>query len=100
MPIYQTAQYKVKAEAIDKVKQAIQDFVVYIKANEPGTKLYFAWQQQDNLSQFMHFFIFENEVAQKTHSESVAVKKFESIYSPELVGGNVKFTNFQLVASL
>jgi hypothetical protein len=36
MPIYQTGGYQVKVEAVDKVKQAIKDFVAYVEANEPG----------------------------------------------------------------
>lgn len=99
MPIYITATYQVKPDAVERVKQAIQEFVEYVKANEPGTKMYIAWQQQDAPHRFMHFFIFENEAAQAIHSESAAVKRFESIYSPELVGGDVVFTDFDLVAT-
>ena len=99
MPIYQTATYQVKPEAVEKVKQAIQEFVSYVKANEPGTKMYIAWQQQDTPARFIHLFIFENEAAQTIHSESAAVKRFESVYSPELVGGDVVFTDFDLVAT-
>jgi hypothetical protein len=43
MAIYQTGAYQVKPSAIDKVKQAIKDFVCYVQANEPGTHMYLAW---------------------------------------------------------
>jgi quinol monooxygenase YgiN len=99
MPLYITATYQVKPEAVGLVKQAIQEFVDYIKANEPGTQMYVAWQPQDAPNRFMHFFIFENEAAKVIHSESAAVKRFESVYSPELVGGDVVFTDFNSVAS-
>ena len=99
MPIYQTATYQVKPEAVEKVKRAIEEFVRYVQANEPGTRMYVAWQQQDTPARFMHLFIFEDAVAQNAHSESEAVKRFESIYSPELVGGEVVFTDFNLVAT-
>jgi quinol monooxygenase YgiN len=46
----------------------------------------------------VHFFIFENEAALKAHSESQAVKRFEEAYRPELVGGDVVFTDFTPVA--
>jgi quinol monooxygenase YgiN len=69
------------------------------KANEPRTRLYMAWQQQDDPTRFVHFFIFEDESAHESHGQSAAVKRFESIYGPELVGGPVKFTDFNLVAS-
>ncbi len=99
MPLYITAHYQVKAQAVDRVKRAIEDFVAYVRANEPGTRLYWAWQQQDDPTRFMHFFIFEDEAAQTIHSESAAVRRFESAYTPELVGGDVVFTGYDQVAA-
>ena len=61
--------------------------------------MYIAWQKKDDPTFFIHLFIFEDEVAQTRHSESEAVKRFESIYSPELVGGDVVFTDYDLVAT-
>ena len=98
MAIYQTGAYQVKASAVDKVKHAIKDFVSYVKANEPGTHMYLAWQQKDDPTRFLHLFIFEDEAAQTRHGLSDAVKRFESIYSPELVGGDVVFTDYELVS--
>ena len=69
MPIYQTATYRVKPQAVDKVRQAIKEFVQYVQANEPGTRMYVAWQQQDDPTRFIHLFIFEDEAAQTRHSE-------------------------------
>ena len=40
MPIYQTATYQIKPQAVNKVKRAIQDFVQYVQANEPGTRIH------------------------------------------------------------
>lgn len=99
MAIYQTATYQVKPQAVDKVKQAIDEFVHYVRANEPGTRVYVAWQQQDDPTRFIHLFTFEDAAAQTLHSESDAVRRFESIYTPELVGGAVVFTDFNLVAT-
>jgi len=99
MPIYQTAQYQVSAQGIDKVKAAIEEFVVYVKANEPGTQMYAAWQMQDDPTRFIHLFIFRDEAAHTIHSESEAVRHFEEIYTPYLVGGPVVFTDFNLVAA-
>jgi quinol monooxygenase YgiN len=98
MAIYQTGAYQVKPSAVDKVKQAIKDFVSYVKANEPGTQMYLAWQQKDDPTRFLHLFIFEDAAAQTRHGQSDAVKRFESIYSPELVGGDVVFTDYELVS--
>jgi quinol monooxygenase YgiN len=98
MPIYQTSGYRVKASGVEKVKAAIIDFVAYVQANEPGTKMYLAWQQTDDPTHFLHLFIFEDEVAQVRHGQSEAVKHFEAIYSPELVVDEVEFTDFEMVA--
>jgi quinol monooxygenase YgiN len=98
MPIYQTATYRIEPGAVEKVKAAIDEFVAYVRANEPGTTLYAAWEQRDDATRFTHLFIFENERAQTTHSESDAVARFEAAYSPHLLDGPVLFTDFDLVA--
>jgi len=98
MPIYQTGGYRVRATGVAKVKPAIKDFVAYVQANEPGTKMYLAWQQTDDPTHFLHLFIFEDQAAQVRHGQSEAVRRFEAIYSPELVGDEVEFTDFEMVA--
>lgn len=98
MPIYQTGGYRVNPSAVDKVKQAIKEFVSYVKANEPGTHMYLAWQQKDDPTHFLHLFIFEDAAAQARHGQSAAVRRFEEVYSPELVGGDVVFTDYELIA--
>ena len=98
MPIYQTGEYRVKQSAVNKVKKAIKDFVAYVQANEPGTHMYLAWQQKDDPTHFVHLFIFEDAAAQTRHGQSDAVKRFEAIYSPELAGGEVVFTDYEMIA--
>ncbi|MEA2521659.1 MAG: (4S)-4-hydroxy-5-phosphonooxypentane-2,3-dione isomerase [Actinomycetota bacterium] len=98
VPIYQTATYQVERAAVEDVKAAISEFVSYVRANEPGTELYAAWQQQVDPTRFTHLFIFEDEAAQTTDSESAAVSRFEDKYSPHLVGPPVVFTDFTLIA--
>jgi quinol monooxygenase YgiN len=98
MQIYQTGSYRVKPSAVVKVKQAIQEFVRHVEANEPGTRMYLAWQQKDDPTRFLHLFIFADAAARARHGQSDAVKRFESIYSPELVGGDVVFTDYELIA--
>lgn len=99
MPIQTIARYRVKPSGIDKVKRAIAEFVPYVKANEPDTKLYLAWQSQDDPTQFVHFFIFEDEAAHAAHASSVAVKKFEAAYRPELAEGDVVFADYEAIAT-
>jgi quinol monooxygenase YgiN len=99
MPIYTIAQYRVRKSGVEKVKRAIQEFVPYLKTNEPGTRMYLAWQQENDPTRFVHFFIFEDDAAHEVHSRSDAVKRFEAAYRPELDGGEVEFMDYELVAA-
>jgi quinol monooxygenase YgiN len=99
VPSYQTAEHRVTGAGVDEVKQAIATFVDYVRANEPGTRLYAAWQREDDPTRFTHLFIFEDGEAQRIHSESAAVARFEAAYRPHLVGRDVVFTDFLEVAS-
>jgi quinol monooxygenase YgiN len=99
MAIYQTAMYRVRPPGVDTVRRAIEEFVAYVRANEPRTRLYHAWQREDDPTEFLHLFIFADEEAQRIHSESDAVARFEAAYTPELVGGPVVFTDYGLVAA-
>ncbi len=98
MPIYQTGAYQVKASAVDKIKRAIEEFVQHVKDNEPGTQMYLAWQEKDDPTRFNHLFIFADAEAHMRHGQSEAVRRFKQIYSPELVGGGVVFTNYEMVS--
>ncbi len=96
--LYQTGAYQVKPSAVAKVKKAIQELVSYVQANEPGSIMYLAWQQKDDPTKFIHLFIFRDAEAQKRHGESEAVKRFEAVYGPELTGGDVVFTDYEMIA--
>jgi quinol monooxygenase YgiN len=98
MPLYQTGGYRVKPSAVNKVKEAIKEFVAYVETNEPGTQMYLAWQDKNDPTLFLHLFIFADEAAQTRHGQSEAVRRFESVYSPELVGGEVVFTDYELIS--
>jgi quinol monooxygenase YgiN len=89
----------VRPSGIDKVKRAIAEFVPHVKANEPGTRLYVAWQQKNDPTRFVHFFIFEDDAAQAAHATSEAVKRFEAAYGPELSEGEVVFTDYEVIAT-
>src|SRR5256885_2098854 len=52
----------------------------------------------DDPTKFVHLFIFADAAAQARHGESDAVKRFEAIYSPELAGGDVIFTDYEMIA--
>ena len=99
MPIYQTAHYQVQASAVDKVRAAIEEFVSYVAANEPGSVMYTAWQQAGDPTRFVHLFEFADEAAHQAHGSSDAVRRFEAIYGPELVAGPVVFTDYHQIAT-
>ena len=84
MPIYTIAEYQVRSSGVDKVRRAISEFVPHVQANEPGTRMYTAWQCEDDPTKFVHFFIFEDEAAHAAHAKSDAVKKFEGPTGPNL----------------
>jgi quinol monooxygenase YgiN len=60
--------------------------------------MYLAWQLKDDPTQFIYLFIFADEVAHERHGQSKAVKRFQSVYAPELVGGGVAFTDYDMIA--
>ena len=99
MPIYETGGYRVKRSAVPKVKKAIKEFVEYVRRHEPGTQMYLAWQEKNDPTHFLHFFIFRDAAARSRHGKSAAVKKFEAVYGPELVGGDVIFTEYKAVSN-
>jgi quinol monooxygenase YgiN len=99
MSIYQTARYRVRPDAVEVVKAAIVEFVDYVTAHEPATKMYAAWQQKDDPTTFIHLFEFADEGAQDAHGRSDAVRRFESVYTPELTAGPVVFTDYVMIAS-
>lgn len=70
----------------------------YVETNEPGTQMYLAWQEKSDPTCFLHLFIFADEAARTRHGKSEAVRRFESMYSPELVGGEVVFTDYELIS--
>jgi quinol monooxygenase YgiN len=73
----------VKPAAVSKVNQAIQEFVCYVQANEPGTQIYLAWQEKNDPTKFVQLFIFADAEARAHHGQSEAVRRFKSVYTPE-----------------
>ena len=99
MAIHMTARFCVKPESLYLCKQAVEAFIAYIAANEPGTRLYTSLQGSDNPTEFLHYFIFENEAAEQRHRTSDAVKHFTDTLYPELSSKGVEFTTYSMVAS-
>jgi quinol monooxygenase YgiN len=93
-----TAQFEAKKEALEVCKQAIQEFVDYVRANEPDTILYTSLQEKENPTRFIHYFIFRDEKAREVHSSSEAVNRFTSILYPNVLAP-VEFTEYSNFAS-
>ena len=99
MPIHKTARFQVKPTALEKCKRAIEEFVAYVRANEPGTRLYLSLQARDDPTRFLHYFIFDDEVAEKRHSTALSVQRFTEVLYPERADGMVAFTDYVLLAT-
>jgi quinol monooxygenase YgiN len=98
MAIYQTARFQVQAEHLAEARQAIEEFVRYVRDHEPGTRLYSSVHEAEDETTFLHYFIFEDEAAQNLHRASEGVMRFTGILYPTLVDG-VQFTEYRLFAS-
>jgi quinol monooxygenase YgiN len=98
VPIYQTARFRVKPEALDKCKQAIQEFVDYVRANEPQTQQYLAMQDTHDATRFLHVLIFTDAAARDRHANSDAVKRFTDVLYPNTLA-LVEFTEYNVVAA-
>jgi len=99
MAVYMTARFKVKPESLETCRQAIGEFVDYVRANKPETRLYESVQETGDATSFLHYFVFEDEAARDRHSNSDGVRRFTSILYPELLAP-VEFTEYRLVASI
>jgi quinol monooxygenase YgiN len=97
MPIYQIARYTVRKESVGKIQTAIKEFVDYIRANEPGTLVYYSQQDTKDPASFVHYIIFADEAARHTHGHSEVVNHFNSILFPETLAP-VEFSEWSLVA--
>src|SRR5262249_7142706 len=80
--IRQLARYQVRPEALPKVLGAIQEFVAYVGAKEPGTLRYEVWQEREDPTRFVHVFHFRDAEADTAHSQSAEVRKFAGILYP------------------
>jgi quinol monooxygenase YgiN len=98
MRICQTGAYQVKADSVDKVRQGVTELTDYVKESEPGTVLYFAWQERDEPTRFMHLAVFDDETALEIHHASKALRRFEKLRDPHIVGGPAFFTEYDEVA--
>ena len=98
MPIYQTAYFVVRDDALEICQKAIREYVDYVRENEPDTLLYTSLQGKEHSTHFLHYFIFRDEQARERHANSDAVNNFTGILYPNLIAP-VDFTEYNLFAS-
>jgi quinol monooxygenase YgiN len=98
MPIYQTARFQVRPEAVERAEEANHEFVNYILGHEPGTLVYTVHQQEHDPTLFLSFMIFQDEAAREQHRGSEGVRRFTEVLYPELLAP-VEFTEYTVVAS-
>jgi len=96
--IRQVARYQVRPESLGRCLAAIQEFVAYVRANEPGTLRYEVWQERADPTRFVHIFVFRDADADRVHSESQEVKKFAGVLYPACLAP-VEFIDYSHVAS-
>jgi len=96
--IRQLARYQVRAEALGRCRAAIEEFVAFVRASEPGTLRYDVWQESGDPTRFVHLFVFRDAEAHQLHSGSAAVKRFAGILYPACLAP-VEFTDYRQVAS-
>jgi len=98
MPIYMTARFRVRRGSVEKCREAICEFVEYIRAHEPRTQVYFSLQEISDPTRIMNILIFENEAALLLHRNSPGAQKFTSVIYPECVE-SVEFTEYNVIAN-
>jgi quinol monooxygenase YgiN len=96
--IRELARYQVRLEALPRCLAAIDEFVGYVRANEPGTLRYDVWQEHDDPTRFVHIFTFRDDAAHRRHSESAEVKRFASVLYPACLAP-VEFVDYRAIAS-
>ena len=98
MPIYTAARFRVQPESVQTCLHAINDFIDYIKQNEPTTLRYTSVRSFEDSFSFLHFFAFEDEAAEQRHRNSPGTKRFVEALYPNL-DGDLMFERWNAVAT-
>jgi quinol monooxygenase YgiN len=89
-------RYKVKKKKLAKAKDAISEYVEEVKKNEPGTIEYKVFQDDDDISSFVHIMSFTDKNAKKIHEKTEHLKKLKKILVP-MSKGKAEYTTLTVV---
>ncbi len=67
--VHMMTMYSAKIDKVEQVKEAITEFVIAVKENEPETLFYEAYQGKGDMT-FVHIMTFENSVAEQKHRDT------------------------------
>jgi quinol monooxygenase YgiN len=93
---YTMARYTVRPEKVKEVKKAVAEFISEVRKHEPRT-LYVVFRENGQHT-FVHWMAFEDEAAERRHSQSRYNDHFVKKLLPNCVGKAV-FTEHQLFAA-
>src|SRR5437016_11842347 len=93
---YTLARYTVRPEKVKEVKRAIAEFIAEVRKHEPRT-LYLVLRENGQHN-FVHWMAFENEAAERRHSQSRYNDRFVKKLLPNCLG-KASFSEFSLFAA-
>jgi quinol monooxygenase YgiN len=99
MTICRTAEFVVYPEQSVVFQAAVNEYVAYVDANEPGTLIYLTLRQGDDPSHFEQVIVFESHLAERIHDDSAALLRFHIAIEPLVVNG-IPFEDFSLLAGI
>lgn len=88
------AEYRIKENSLDEVREAIRQFVSAVKQEESNTE-YNAYQLGDTY-EFIHLMTFPDETAQKEHQNASYTEVFAETLYPHCVE-EPKFTTLTII---
>lgn len=87
MAIYRTARYQVRSGSLAVAAGIVNRFVAAVNGNEPGTRMYLAFQDKEDPTRFVHVMEFDDADAEEFHRGTDWVKEFTRGLYPTLEGG-------------
>ncbi len=94
--IAKLARFTVRPEEVETCTAAIERFVMAVRAQEPGTRLYTSYRLPDGVS-FVHVMEFADADAEALHRQSAHVREFVEVLYPRCVTPP-EFTEMRRVA--